>query len=74
MEMIDLQNDDLSDDANDLAKFFGILKKFNGEEDINIQFRIQIEDYFQHRWQHDKNHVFQDKYMKEFMDQVPAGV
>lgn len=40
MEMIDLQNDDLSDDANDLAKFFGILKKFNGEEDINIQFRI----------------------------------
>ena len=50
----------VADDINygdDLAKFFGILNKFNNHEDIDIKLKERIETYFDYRWTVDKNNI-----------------
>lgn len=42
------------DEGDALSQFFGLLKNFNYNVDIDIMFKREIEQYFQHRWQADK--------------------
>jgi hypothetical protein len=48
----------MGDKANNLTRFFGILKKFNHNKDLDSDFRHKVEAYFIHRWNNDKNDVF----------------
>lgn len=43
------------DDGDNLSKFFGLLKQFNRGKEISYDFQIEIENYFDYRWSHDKN-------------------
>lgn len=46
---------ELTGDGDELARFFGIMKYFNQEEDINIEIKRSVEAYFEHRWINNKN-------------------
>lgn len=43
------------DDGDNLSKFFGLIKQFNKGQSINIKMQNEIEDYFEYRWNNDKN-------------------
>jgi hypothetical protein len=62
------------EDGDDLAKFFGVIQKFNNGDDLNYELKRKIEAYFEHRWIYNKNIVFSEEYMNEFMDQLPNDV
>lgn len=44
-----LQTQDL-DDGDNLSRFFGMLRMFNGDKDINHQFKNKIQVFFDYRW------------------------
>jgi hypothetical protein len=46
-----------NDDGDRLSQFFGIMKKFNGHQDIDIKLKRKIEMYFDHKWEVDKNMI-----------------
>lgn len=50
-------NDEM-DDGDNLSRFFGLLKNFNAGNDLDIKLRLQIEEYFAHRWNNDLNQAF----------------
>ena len=57
IEMIDKYKEvgrDL-EDGDGLAKFFGVLKRFNGGIDFNLELKRQMEEYFDYRWSQDRN-------------------
>ena len=43
------------DDGDNLSKFFGLIKRFNGSRSISIDLKKEIEAYFDYRWINDKN-------------------
>lgn len=44
-------------DGDNLTRFFGVLEKFNRSEPIILKLKVQIEQYFEYRWQVDKNNI-----------------
>lgn len=46
------------DDGDNLTKFFGTIKKFNMDEEINQGLRKRIESHFDYKWDNDKNQAF----------------
>ena len=46
------------DDGDGLSKFFGVIWKFNGDRELNLTLKRQIEDYFDYKWKFDKNIAF----------------
>lgn len=62
------------DDGDGLAKFFGVLQKFNGDKPVNIELKRNIEDYFDYKWKFDKNIAFQSQEDKACFEQLPEGV
>jgi hypothetical protein len=46
------------DDGDNLSRFFGTLKYFNGQRDIELKFKESLEIHFQHRWKMDKRVAF----------------
>jgi len=38
-----------------LSKFFGLLVRFNRNQHMNLTFKKEIEDYFEYRWNNNKN-------------------
>ena len=60
-------------DEDNLAKFFGLLKGFNRQEEINYQLKSKIENYFLYRWANDRNQT-QDETGHRFMDELPQEV
>ena len=47
-------NASLSEDE-DLAKFFGLIKRFNKNKDLNIDIKSCIQEYFEYKWINDNN-------------------
>lgn len=45
------------DDSDELDKFFGLIKSFNNQTDLDPDLRKNIEDYFQYKWNFDKNNA-----------------
>ena len=41
-----------------LYKFFGVLKKYNDYIDIDVEIKRKIENYFDFRWECDRNYFF----------------
>ena len=62
------------ENGDDLAKFFGVIKNFNNNQDLKMELKRSIEAYFEHRWTYNKNIVFIPQYMNEFMCQLPNDV
>jgi hypothetical protein len=42
-------------DEDELAMFFGLLKYFNRQKDICSDLKEKITEYFNYRWDHDRN-------------------
>ena len=49
------------DEGDSLRRFLGMLKHFNGNEEMEEVFRMHIEAFFTYRWEHDKNQAFQEE-------------
>lgn len=49
-----------SADGDDLARFFGVLKKFNNNEDIELNIKRDFESYFEHRNSYDKTEILKN--------------
>jgi len=49
------------DDGDNLTKFFGMLKHFNNEVDINLNLKKKIEEHFDYKWKNDKNQAYDDE-------------
>lgn len=62
------------EDGDGLAKFFGVLKRFNGGIDINIELKKQIEEYFDYRWSQDRNQCLMSDQDVSIFDQLPDFV
>jgi hypothetical protein len=73
IEMIDnykVINADL-DEGDELAKFFGLLKKFNNGKSIDEKFKDKLEQYFEFRWKYDKNQSIDDEQEIAILEQLP---
>lgn len=46
------------DDGDNLMKFFGTIRKFNDDSEMNEDLRKSIECHFHYKWEHDKNQAF----------------
>lgn len=42
-------------DGDNLTKFFGLIKRFNNDRDINRDLMLRIEDFFEYKWEEDVN-------------------
>ena len=42
-------------DGDNLTRFFGLIKRFNNDRDINRDLMLRIEDYFEYKWEEDVN-------------------
>lgn len=62
------------DDGDNLTKFFGTIQKFNNMESIDIYLKERIEEYFDYKWENDKNQAFKEKQDMDMFSQLPADV
>ena len=46
------------EDGDNLSRFFGILKKFNDNTEIEDDLKRRIENHFKYKWENDKNQAF----------------
>jgi len=67
IEMISLGDDD-GGEADRLAKFFGLLRNFNYNVDIDIGYKRSVERYFEYRWENDKSRFFHSSDSSDFMN------
>ena len=58
----------------ELFKFFGTIKKFNKNQELDINLRNQFEEYFDYRWSHDKNSAFGSDDTHQFFPQLPQDL
>jgi len=56
------------DDGDMLSKFFGTIKKFNNNVQIDMDLKRQIEAYFAYKWTMDKNMAFKDAHDRSIFD------
>jgi hypothetical protein len=49
-----------NEDGENLSKFFGTLRKFNNNEYIKLSLKQDIENYFNYKWNLDKNSIVLD--------------
>lgn len=61
LEMVDKFNElwEEPEEMEELAKFFGLLKRMNGNQDYSDEIRFKIEAYFDYKWKNDKNMAIQ---------------
>ena len=59
------------DQGDELSKFFGVLKKFNGGREIDISFKQELEQFFAYKWTCDRNFPFVDAEFENIVGQVP---
>ena len=66
-------NEDL-DQGDELTRFFGALKKFNGGKNINDSLKIRIEKFFDYKWKNDKLIAINDEHGEAMVTQLPFNV
>jgi hypothetical protein len=62
------------DDGDELSRFFGLLSKFNNGKMFNEQFKLKVEEFFDHKWNYDKNQAIDDEDEREMLAQLPNEV
>lgn len=48
------------DYGDQLSKFFGMIKRFNGDVPLRLDLKHEIEEYFTYRWEYDRNQAIDD--------------
>ena len=61
-------------DSGNLSRFFGVIKQLNNNRDIEPKLKNSIEDYFNYRWNNDKNLAIQTKEDLSLLAQLPSFV
>ena len=56
------------EEGDELAKFFGLLEKFNNGKIIDQNFKQKMEAFFDYRWKYDKNQSIDDEKEKAILD------
>ena len=54
--------------GDELARFFGLMKHFNGDNDIRLDLKRSIEEYFDYRWKNDRNQAIDDEEELKILD------
>lgn len=49
------------DDADKLQSFFGLIKHYNEDEDMDLELKRRIEHHFDFKWKKDLNQAFDDE-------------
>jgi hypothetical protein len=62
------------DEGDGLRMFLGVLKHFNSNEEMDYDFKLQIEEFFAYRWGNDKNQAFQEDMEQDLLEQLPKEV
>jgi hypothetical protein len=62
------------DEGDTLARFFGLMTKFNKGKDFKVELKKKIEAYFAYRWQYDKLQALDGEDEQALLDQVPEHV
>ena len=62
------------DDGDNLSKFFGLIKRFNGNVDIEVNLKREIEQFFDYKWQFDRNQAIDDEQEIKILEQLPEEV
>jgi hypothetical protein len=57
-----------NDDGDRLSQFFGIMRRFNGGQEIKIGLKRKIEKYFDHKWEVDKNLIINSEEYSAFVE------
>ena len=60
------------DDGDNLAMFFGMMKKYNKNVPIKQDLKERVEKYFEFRWAEDKLQAIDDEGEKGLLDQLPS--
>jgi hypothetical protein len=73
IEMFDRyrNHNDSNEEADSLSRFFGILKRFNYNEDIDTTFKRKLESYFEFKWENDKNQILSLGQYSTYFTQLP---
>jgi hypothetical protein len=62
------------DDGDNLSKFFGLLKKFNKGQSIQLEMKNNMEEFFDHRWRNDKNQSISTDQDRDLVEQLPIEI
>ena len=70
----DTYNLEINEQAEQLLKFFSMLRKFNKDSELNLETKRQMEAYFDYRWEQDRNFMFVSEKYLNMSEQVPIIV
>ena len=62
------------DQGEELNKFFGVIKKFNMNIELDIEIKQRIEQFFDFKWINDKNFAFQMDEYQNVVEQMPDNL
>lgn len=62
---------DTLDEGDKLAKFFGVIERFNNNKPFNLELKRKIEEHFDYKWQNDKNAALTQKEDRDILMQIP---
>ena len=62
------------DDGDNLAKFFGLIRRFNADKQLPTRIQDEIEDFFVYKWNQDRNQAVETDKDKELLEQLPYDV
>ena len=57
-----------------LETFFDFLRDRNGGQHFSLELKHEISEYFEHRWEFDKNAAIDDPHELELLQQLPIWV
>ena len=59
------------DDGDNLSKFFGLIRNFNGNLEMDENLKHQIEDFFDYKWTMDLNMAVETEEETKLLEQLP---
>ena len=62
------------DDGENLAKFFGLMRRFNANVEVEYSLKTTIEAFFDYKWQFDRNQAIDDEEELAMLEQLPEEV
>ena len=61
-------------DGENLARFFKVIARFNDNKQMDVNFMLRIEDYFNYKWAVDRNQAIDDPDEYSLLMQLPSEV
>ena len=62
------------DDGDNLSKFFGLIRNYNGGKDMGVDLKDRIEDFFDYKWNMDLNIIVESEEENKLLEQLPKQV